>query len=171
MDQKIEDTGVISKQPDYSIEVKYSPEAIEKKLIRFTTTKNGDSFEITADQLINLLATQVNAEILAPTFVETERVNVVQVLRQISCRLDKDMQKGEELRINYTHPYPIEFALIEESYKIAEVQMLPGRIELTKEFIDGVKAKLQPQMDEFTKKFYQSFKTINVGVEPDEKKA
>ena len=152
--------GVVSQQKNYKIEVKYSPEAEKKKLIRFTMKGNHKSFEISADELIKLLVTQVNDDLIAPTFVETKRVNVVQVGRQFSAVLEKNMKKGEVIRINYAHPYPLEFALIEEAMKIAVVTPGIERTVLTKEFIDEVKAKLQPRMKEFTENFYQSFKQI-----------
>lgn len=153
--------GVKSKQKGYTIEVKYSKDAEEKKLVKFTT-KSGDSFEMSADEMVSLLVNQVNMETLAPTFVETEKVNVVQVSRQLKAVLDKDMKKGTEIRLNYTHPYPLEFALIEEAYKIAKIQQEHGVIELTKEFIDKVKNKLQDKQENFLEKFYKQFKNIDL---------
>lgn len=157
--------GLKLTQKDYKIEVKYSKEAIDKKLMRFTAT-NGTSFEISADEMISFLVNQVNSDTLKPTFVDIEKINVVQVLRQIKCVLDKDMKKGEEILLNYFHPYPLEFAIIEESYKIAKIELVPGVMELKKEFIDETKKKIKPEMEGFIKKFYQSFKNIDLGVEP-----
>ena len=157
--EKINDiVGVVSQHPHYKIEAKYSPEAKEKKLIRFTVKGNHKSFEISAEELISLLVTQVNEDLLAPAFVDTQRVNVVQVTRQFSAILDKDMKAGQEIRINYMHPYPLEFALIEEAMKIAVVTEGIERTVLTKEFIEEVKKKIQPRMEEFVSKFYESFK-------------
>ena len=89
-----EQTGVIAKKDNFTVEVKYSPDAIAKKLVRFTVTK-GTSIEVSADELIGILTNQVNAETLSPAFVETNKVNVVEVGRQIQCILDKDMKKGD----------------------------------------------------------------------------
>lgn len=153
--------GIVSKQKDYSVAIKYSPEAIEKKLMKFTTP-NGDSFEISAEEMISMLTEHVNQELLAPVFVDTEKVNVVQVRRDIKCRLEKDFKAGDEINLTYVHPYPLEFAILEEVYKIAKIEENLGSVELTKELIDSIKAKIQPKSEEFMKKFYSSFKTIDL---------
>ena len=153
--------GKILKQKTFNVEVKYSDEAIEKKLIRFTPTA-GENFEISADELIALLVTEVNQETLAPAFVETDRVNVVEVGRQLQCVLDKDMKKGETININYVQPYPLEYALIEEGYKIAKIHKDVEVFVLTDDYLKNLKDKITPEMEEYTKKFYQSFKNLKV---------
>jgi hypothetical protein len=154
--------GVIAKKENYNVEVKYSPEATDKKLVKFTLTK-GDNIEISADELIGILTEQVNMETLAPAFVETDKVNVVEVGRQLQCVLDRDMKKGEKININYTHPLPIEFALIEEAYKIASIKKDVKVFELTKEYLESVQKKITPKMKDYIEKFYKSFKNIKVG--------
>ena len=153
-------TGVILKKPNFTLEIKYSPEAIKNKLMRFTATA-GDSFEISADEMISMLVNQVNTDTLLPAFVEMEKVNVVQVMRQIKCKLGQDMKAGDEIALNYIHPYPLEFAIIEEVYRIAKIENLP-MVELTKEFIDKTKEQLKPEMEEYVKKFYKSYKQIEL---------
>lgn len=151
----------ISKK-DYTVRIGYSPEAKEKKLMKFITRKSGDEFEISAEELSSMLIGGVNSDVLEATFVDSERINVVEVGRQLQCILDKDMKKGEKININYTHPYPIEFALIEEVYKIAKIDEKVPRIEITREYIDEVKAKLKPEMTNYINKFYKSFKNIKI---------
>lgn len=153
--------GIKLEKENYSIEIKYSPEAVAKKLIKIVT-KSGDEVIFTADEMVSILLNQVNAETLSASFVETDRIHVVEVGRQIKCVLDKDYQKGQEININYTHPYAIEFALIEEAYKIAKINMDVPVFTLTKEYIDGVKEKLKPEMSDYINKFYKSFKQINL---------
>lgn len=148
-------------QKDYSVEIGYSEKASEKKLLKFTT-KSGDSFEVSAEELSSMLIGGVNSETLEATFVESDRINVVEVGRQLQCVLDKDMKKGDKININYTHPYPIEFALIEEGYKIAKIDMNIPKVTLTKEYLDEVKSKLKPEMTNFIKKFYKSFKNLGI---------
>jgi hypothetical protein len=149
------------KQKNYTVEIGYSDEAKEKKLMKFIT-KSGDEFEISANELSSMLIGGVNSETLEATFVESDRINVVEVGRQLQCVLDKDMKKGEKININYSHPYPIEFALIEEAYKIAKIDMSVPKITLTKEYIDKVKAQLKPEQTEYINKFYKSFKNIKI---------
>ena len=147
---------------DYRVEIGYSKEAQEKKLMKFITTKHGDEFVVTPEELSSMLIGGVNSETLEATFVESDRINVVEVGRQLQCELDKDMKKGQKININYTHPYPIEFALIEQAYGIAKVNMDVPALVLTREYIDEVKGKLQPEMTEYINKFYKSFKNLNI---------
>jgi hypothetical protein len=149
------------KQKNYTVEIGYSDEAKEKKLMKFIT-KSGDEFEISANELSSMLIGGVNSDTLEATFVESDRINVVEVGRQLQCVLDKDMKKGQKININYTHPYPIEFALIEEAYKIAKIDESVPRIVLTREYINEVKSKLKPEQTEYINKFFKSFKNIKV---------
>ncbi len=149
------------KKEGYTIQVKYSEEAIEKKLVKFIT-KNGDEFSLSADEIISILVNQVNMDTLSPTFVESEKINVVEVFRQIQCKLERDWKKGEVININYTHPYPVEFALIEEAHKIAKINDKAKVFELSAEFLAEVKKKITPASENFVKKFYKSFKGLNL---------
>ena len=149
------------KKKDYTVQIGYSDEAKEKKLMKFIT-KSGDEFEISAEELSSMLIGGVNSDTLEATFVESDRINVVEVGRQLQCELTEDMKKGQKININYTHPYPIEFALIEEAYKIAKIDESVPRITLTKEYLAEVKAKLKPEMTEYINKFYKSFKNVKI---------
>ena len=151
--------GVELKKDDYTLQLKYSPEAEKSKLMKFIT-KSGDEFVISADDMISILVNQVNMDTLSPTFVETTKVNVVEVSRQLECELEEDMKKGQKIRINYVHPYPVEFALLEEVYKIAKIDESVPRIEITKEYLEEVKTKIKPEMSEYMNKFYLSFKNV-----------
>jgi hypothetical protein len=112
--------------------------------------------------MASVLVGQVNTETIEATFIDSEKINVVEVGRQLQCVLDKDMKKGEVININYTHPYPIEFALIEEAMKIAKIDGSVQRFELTKEFIEKAKSQIKPEMTNFIKKFYKSFKNLKI---------
>ncbi len=153
--------GIKLEKDNYDIEVKYSDEAIEKKLIKFTL-KKGNEIILSADEIISTLVNQVNSEVLSASFVESDRVNVVEVGRQLKCVLEEDMKKGQIININYTHPYPIEFALIEEAWKIAQIKKDTKVTELTVEYIEEVKKKLKPEMEKYIKKFYESFKGLTL---------
>lgn len=153
--------GVKLNQPDFSVEIKYSDEAIENKLMRFTS-KSGDQFVISAEQMMSMLVSQVNAQVLEAAFVETDRVNVVEVTRQIECVLNEDKKKGDHIRINYKHPLPVEFALIEEAYKIAKINQDVPVFTLTKDYIDEVRAKTTPEMKSFVRKFYEFFRNLKL---------
>ena len=145
----------------FTCEVGYSPEAIEKKLLKFTCL-GGNEFEISAEEMASMLIGGVNSDTLEATFVESDRINVVEVGRQLQCVLDKDMKKGEKININYTHPYPLDFALIEQVYKIAKLDKKSKFITLTSEYIESVRSKIKPEQEKFIKKFYKSFKNLSI---------
>ncbi len=125
-------------------------------------TKNGDEFEISSEEMSSMLIGGVNSNTLEATFVESDRISVVEVGRQLEWVLDKDMKKGDKINLNYKHPYPLEFALIEEAYKIAKIDKDIPRIVLTKEYIKEVRAKIKPDMTNYISKFYKSFKNLKL---------
>ena len=149
------------KKKDFTVQIGYSKEAKKKKLLKFIS-KSGDEFEISAEELSSMLIGGVNQETLEATFVETDKVNVVEVGRQLKCILDKDMKKGDNININYAHPYPLEFAIIEQVWGIAKINMDVPAFTLTKEYIDETKKKLKPEQEKFIKKFYKSFKNVDL---------
>ena len=155
----LEKKPVEMKKEKFTLQVNYSPEAIEKKLMKFITP-SGDEFEISADEMATILIGQVNSDLIEATFVESDRVNVVDVTRQIRARADRDIKKGEEIRIDYTHPYPVEFALIEEAAKLAKINMDAPRYELTIDYIQAVKEKITPKQRKFIDRFYEFFKNL-----------
>lgn len=147
------------KKEKFTVQIKYSDEAVEKKLMKFITP-NGDEFEISADEMISMLIGQVNQEVLDATFVEMDKINVVEVGRQIRVKLTEDLKSGQEININYKHPYPVEFALIEQAMGIAKINEDVPAFTLTKEYLDEVRKKITPKQENFIKKFYRSFKNL-----------
>lgn len=148
------------KKEHFTVQVNYSEEASEKKLMKFITAKNGDEFEISAEEMASMLIGQVNSEVLGATFVESDLVHVVEVSRQIRVRADKDIKQGDEIRIEYTHPYPVEFALIEEGMKLAKINKDVPAFTLTREYLDQVRSKIKPEQKKFINKFYAFFKNL-----------
>ena len=149
------------KKDNFTVQIGYSKEARKKKLLKFIS-KSGDEFELSAEELSSMLIGGVNQNTLEATFVELDKINVVEVGRQLKCVLDKDMKRGEEIRLNYTHPYPLEFAIIEQVYGIAKINMDVPALTLTKKYIDETKKKLKPEQEEFIKNFYKSFKNVEL---------
>lgn len=147
------------KKEKYTIQVNYSPEAIEKKLMKFITP-SGDEFEISADEMSTILIGQVNSELHEATFVESDRVNVVEVTRQLKVIAERDIKQGEEIRLEYRHPYPVEFAIIEQGMHLAKINMDVPVFTLTKEYLDSVKDRLKPEQETFIKRFYDFFKNL-----------
>jgi phage terminase small subunit len=144
----------------YKVQVNYSKEAIENKTLKFITP-SGDEFEVKGDELASIMLGTVNSQIIEAMFVESDRVNVVEVTRQIRVRLDKDFKKGDEIRLDYVHPYPIEFALIEEAAKIAKINMDVPALTLTAEYIKSVKEKITPKQRKFVDLIYKFFRDLH----------
>lgn len=148
------------KKENYTIQVNYSDEAIEKKLMKFIS-KSGDEFEISAEEMMTILVGQVNSETLEAAFVETDKVHVVEVSRQVAAKANRDIKKGETIRLEYNHPYPLEFAILEEVMKIAKINMDVPMMTLTKEYIDEYRPKANtPERKKFINRFYEFFKTL-----------
>jgi hypothetical protein len=147
------------KKDKYTVRANYSKEAIDKKLMKFITP-SGDEFEISADEIMTMLVGQVNSELLSASFVETDRVNVVEVTRQIALKVTKDLKVGDEIRVEYRHPYPVEFALIEQGMGIARINMDVPVFTLTKEYLDEVMKKVTPEQKKFVRRFYEFFKGL-----------
>ena len=153
------------KKEKYTVQIKYSPEAIEKRLMKFITP-SGDEFEISADEMSSMLVGSVNNNTLEATFVVSNGIRVVEVSRQLLCVLDEDMKKGQEIRMNYTHPYPLEFALIEAGWKIASIKKDAKFLTLTSAMIEDVKKKTTPSMMDYIEKFYKSFRQVKLPTPP-----
>ncbi len=84
----------------------------------------------------------------------------MEVTRQIRVKANRNIKEGEEIRLDYTHPYPIEFAIIESAMNIAKIKMDVPVFELTKEYIDSVKGKTTPEQHKFISKFWDFFKGL-----------
>lgn len=147
------------KRDKYTLQVNYSEDAIAKKLMKFITP-SGDEFEISAEEMSSILVSQVNSELLSATFVESDRVNVVEVTRQIRVKANQNIKKGAEIRLEYKHPYPVEFALIERAMGIALINEDAPAFTLTKEYLDNVMAKTTPEQKKFVRRFYEFFKNL-----------
>ena len=145
---------------DFTVQVGYSKEAKSKHLLKFIP-KSMQGFEVSAEEMSEMLIGGVNSDTLAATFVESDKINVVEVGRQLECVLDKDMKKGEKIRLNYAHPYPVDFAIIEQVMGIAKINMDVPAFTLTKEYIDKVKSQITLKQEKFIEKFYKSFKNID----------
>lgn len=145
---------------EYEIHVNYSPEAEKKKLMKFVTKKSGDEFVISAEEMSTILVGQVNSELLEATFVESDRVNVVEVTRQVAVKLTRDIKEGEVVRLEYKHPYPVEFAVIEEAMSIAKINMDVPVFTLTKSYLDEIRKKTTQQQKTFVERFYAFFKDL-----------
>lgn len=143
----------------FKVQANYSPEAIEQKTLKFITP-SGDEFEIKGEELAAIMMGTVSSELIEASFVDSEKVNVVEVTRQIRARADRNIKKGEEIRLDYTHPYPVEFALIEEAAKLAIINKDVPMMELTVEYINATKEKITKKQRKFSDIFWSFFQGL-----------
>ncbi len=155
----MEKKPVEMKKEKYTVQVNYSEEAIQKRLMKFITP-SGDEFEISGDEMATMMIGIVNSDLVEATFVESDRVNVVEVMRQIRVRADRDIKQGEEIRLEYTHPYPIEFALIEEAAKLAIINKDVPMRELTVEYIKDIQNRITPKQRKYSDMVWKFFKDL-----------
>lgn len=148
----------------YELHVNYDEESTEKKLMKFVPV-GGEPFTISAEEMMSILVGQVNAEQLSAAFVESDRIEVVDVMRQVKVRADRNIKKGEIIRLDYYHPYPLEFAVIEEAAKLAKIQMDVPLMTLTVDYINAAKGKTLPEQKRFIDFFYKFFKDLKTNRE------
>ena len=152
--------GFVSETEKFKIEVKYSDEAVEKELIKFTP-KKGKSVEINADAIIGIIATQFKTKDFALALADTEinNVFVVETERYINATLDRDFKKGETISFPFKHIYPYVLAAVEETYKICK---MTGQVEsVPKEVYEETLKKLGDINKEFIEKYYKKEITSN----------
>lgn len=146
--------GFVSETENFKIEIKYSDEAVEKELIKFTP-KKGKSVEINADALIALIATNFKTKEIGLALMDTEINNifVVEAERYINATLDRDFKKGETISFPFKHMYPYVLAAVEETYKICKIT---GKVEsVPKEVYEETLKKLGELNKEFIEKYYK----------------
>lgn len=145
--------AIVSKRKGYSVELKYSKKAIEKELIKFTT-KGGLVLEIPANELIEILITGVNREKLEPVFVNSETIDIVYVERALNFVADRNIKKGEKFNVTYKHPYPLEFAAIEDALKLCKIDIDSKVYPFTPDLLKKIKKKNTDEQKNFVKKFF-----------------
>ncbi len=77
--------------------------------------------------------------------------------------LERDFKAGETIHLAYEHPYPLEFALIEEAFNIAKIDKDREGFVVTPELIKKTKKQTPKSCLNFVKKFYESFKNLLLG--------
>lgn len=144
--------GLVSKQSEFKIEIKYSDEAKEKQLIKFTPTKK--SFEISADDLLSIIRDNFSEKDLAVALSDTSinKIFMVDVVRQFHFEALQDYKKGDKVTIKAFQPYPYILAAAEEAYNLCKIS---GEVEA----IDV--AKYEDALKNLTKKNEDFVKTLN----------
>lgn len=154
MSTKKKQQGFKTENKDFDIEVRYSDDASKKELLRFTA-KKGKTFEINADSLLGIIASQFKTKDFALALADTEINNifVVETERYINATLDRDFKKGEKISFPFKHMYPYVLAAVEETYKICK---MTGEVKsVPKDVYEKTLATLGERNREFIEKIYK----------------
>lgn len=149
--------GYIFNGPDFSVAIKYSDKAIKNDIIKFIP-KDGRPFELLTNDFVELLAKHVNFQTLAPAMIHNKMIKMVQVTRNITLRVNRDIKEGEVIQIPFTHMHPIEFAIAEAALGVANmserVQILNRKhiVEAAKHVDESINEFAHEQWDNMIKK-------------------
>lgn len=148
---------------DIRIDIKYSDEAIERELIKFTI-KEGNEFIISSQDILALIQEQFKQKSLAAALTTTDTTFVpsVEVAIPICFDANKDIKMGERVMFWAPFQFPIGVALVAEAYKLCsikgkEILKIPMEefkeasetlAESSKEFVEKV---FKPQIDALKK--------------------
>lgn len=145
--------GLIQHKPDYSVMIRYSKKAEDGKLIKIIP-KKGKPIEISTKDLVSLLAEHVNFDILAPAFVESKKINMIRVTRNVTLVPNSDIKAGQTVHIPFTHMVPIEFAIAEEAIGVALIGDKVKEIN-SKEYAEA-KLRVDAGVENYTQEQYRS---------------
>ena len=106
---------------DYSVELKYSDEAKEKKLIKFTALRRNREFVISLDEITRLIMLHLNKDYIPMLEVVNECVDMVITERSISGVCSRDFKEGETISFNFEQPMPVEMAVAEQAFNICRI--------------------------------------------------
>lgn len=115
-------TGLVSKQADYKLEIKYAED--KQNHIRITPKKGVKSIELNVDDLVNMIADNFANKPLALALTDAQMSNIfmVEAERPAYVHFAKDYKAGETIQFTYRHMYPYVLAALEKAYSIATAE-------------------------------------------------
>jgi hypothetical protein len=145
--------GSVAENDDMSVFVNYSQEAKEKELIKIVP-KNGNEVIISADDILQIIATQIKKKDIAValTTADITEIPMIETMRPLDVTLEKDFKKGDHIQFLFPHMYPYFLAVAEEAYKLCQTR---GEIKIiTKEAYDEVAETLIEKNKPFIEAMY-----------------
>lgn len=125
MPKKKPEMGQFFENEKYRIEIKYSPEAVEKELIKIKL-KDSDTVEFSSGQLIEIISKNLKNKEMALALseyeLETKTISTINVVRTFEFVANQDYKKGDKVAFNFEQPYPFFIALLEEAYGLAKTK-------------------------------------------------
>ncbi len=106
------------KESNFLIETNYSDKAKKEKLIKFKVVE-GDSFEISVDDLIALLTKDFDSSVSTEQWVKlfdtkVRTFPIMEVERNVVFEASEDLSKGAKVNVKFKQHLPFTFALMEE---------------------------------------------------------
>jgi len=116
---------IIARRDGYSVSLKYSQEAEEKKLIKFTTHAKRASkeheFVMSLGEIAEIIIQNLNSEMLSMISADVTKVQMIQGNIPFHGVCDRDFAKGEEIIFEYPMWMPLDVAVAYEAYNIAKL--------------------------------------------------
>lgn len=137
------------------IDVKFSEEAIEKELIKFTS-KNGEPIIFSAGEMLDVIREQFRQKNLAAslTTADTTFIPTAEAAVPISFNANKDIKEGELVQFYAPMQIPLGIALVMEAHRLCTIK---GKeiLKIPVEEFEEAKTTLAEESREFTEKFFK----------------
>lgn len=149
------DKGEIFENEFLKIETKFSEEAVEKELIKFTS-KNGEPIIFSAGEMLDMIREQFRQKNLAAslTTADTTFIPSVEAAVPISFNANKDIKEGELVQFFAPMQIPLGIALVMEAIKLCTIKGIEILKVPTTEF-EEAKTTLAESNKEFVEKFFK----------------
>lgn len=137
------------------IETKYSEEAVEKELIKFTS-KNGEPIIFSAGEMLDMIREQFREKKLAAalTTADTTFIPSVEAAVPICFNANKDIKEGELVQFFAPMQIPLGIALVMEANRLCTIKGIEILKIPTTEF-EEAKITLAEESKEFVEKFFK----------------
>jgi len=154
--KKSEDNqGFFFENDDVRIDIKYSKEARERELIKFTS-KTGEPVIFSTEDMLALIREQFKQKDIAAslTTADSSFVPSVEVAVPIYFNANKDIKKDELVQFFAPMHMPVGIALVMEAERLCQVK---GKeiIKIPIEEFEEAKETLKASAEEFTKRYFK----------------
>lgn len=149
------DQGEFFENDSLRIDVKFSDEAKEKELIKFTS-KNGEPIIFSAGEMLDLIREQFREKNLAAslTTADTTFIPSVEAAVPIFFNANKDIKEGELVQFFAPMQIPLGIALVMEANRLCTIKGTEILKIPTTEF-EEAKKTLAEESKEFVEKFFK----------------
>lgn len=132
-------TAIAANIDGYIVEIRYNEKTnlADTVTIRPEDKNNKKPFKISAKKLGHILADYVSRDFSELLNLKTRSIMMTEVERQLVLKSSKDVAEGEEIRVSFKHPMPLEFALAEEVFNKCKADK--DKLEITPEDIEKYK--------------------------------